>query len=900
MNLQKFTVKAQEAVQAAAEIAQSKNHQGLEPPHLLKAFLQDEGGLVRTLLSRLQANADTLAALADRAVDKLPTVTGASVSGQYVGGDLNKAFDLALKEAEALGDEYVATEHLLIALAEGDGATANALQSQGVTKDALLGVLQQVRGGQRVADPYAESKYDALNRYARDLNEAARKGKIDPVIGRDDEIRRVLQILSRRTKNNPVLVGEPGVGKTAIAEGLAIRIVEGDVPEGLQSKRILALDMGALIAGAKYRGEFEDRLKAVVKDVTDADGEVILFIDEIHTLVGAGGGEGAMDAANILKPALARGELRAVGATTLDEYQKYFEKDKALERRFQMVLVEEPSVEDTVAILRGIKDRYEVHHGVRITDGAIVAAAELSDRYVTNRFLPDKAIDLIDEAASRLRIEIDSTPEELDSVEREIRTQEIAREAVKREGDDAQVEVITERLANLEEERDRLRAKYEQERDLVTTIKESKAEIDRLKTEAADLERQGDFGQVAEIRYGQIPGLEAQIDEATRTLAEVQASGAMLKEEVDAEDIADVISRATGIPVSKMLETEREKLLGLEAEIEKRVVGQPEAVEAVANAVRRSRAGLQEASRPLGSFIFLGTTGVGKTELAKALAEQLFDDEGALVRIDMSEYQERHTVSRLVGAPPGYVGYDEGGQLTEAVRRRPYSVVLLDEFEKAHPEVYNVLLQVLDDGRLTDSKGRVVDFSNTIVIMTSNLGSELITQKLGTDREITEDEMDALRDELTALLRTRLRPEFLNRIDETVVFRPLGRAQIRRIVEILFARTRRMAAKSHGLRLVLTDAAKDALAAEGFDAAFGARPLKRVLQRQVANRLAEQILAGLVADGDGVVIDAAPGGGVSLETVPAGRPLPGAGGLDVEAPDADGEPVGPMAPAGEA
>ena len=596
MNLQKFTVKAQEAVQAAAEIAQSKNHQGLEPPHLLKAFLQDEGGLVRTLLSRLQANADTLAALADRAVDKLPTVTGASVSGQYVGGDLNKAFDLALKEAEALGDEYVATEHLLIALAEGDGATANALQSQGVTKDALLGVLQQVRGGQRVADPYAESKYDALNRYARDLNEAARKGKIDPVIGRDDEIRRVLQILSRRTKNNPVLVGEPGVGKTAIAEGLAIRIVEGDVPEGLQSKRILALDMGALIAGAKYRGEFEDRLKAVVKDVTDADGEVILFIDEIHTLVGAGGGEGAMDAANILKPALARGELRAVGATTLDEYQKYFEKDKALERRFQMVLVEEPSVEDTVAILRGIKDRYEVHHGVRITDGAIVAAAELSDRYVTNRFLPDKAIDLIDEAASRLRIEIDSTPEELDSVEREIRTQEIAREAVKREGDDAQVEVITERLANLEEERDRLRAKYEQERDLVTTIKESKAEIDRLKTEAADLERQGDFGQVAEIRYGQIPGLEAQIDEATRTLAEVQASGAMLKEEVDAEDIADVISRATGIPVSKMLETEREKLLHLEREIEKRVVGQPEAVEAVANAVRRSRAGLRQCS----------------------------------------------------------------------------------------------------------------------------------------------------------------------------------------------------------------------------------------------------------------------------------------------------------------
>ncbi|MEM1116750.1 MAG: ATP-dependent chaperone ClpB [Bacteroidota bacterium] len=900
MNLQKLTVKAQEAVQAALEIAQSTNHQGVEPAHLLKAFLQDEGGLARTLLSRLGANAETLAALTDRALEKLPTVTGASVSGQYVGQDLSKAFDAALKEAEALGDEYVATEHLLMALAAGDGPVANALQSQGVTKDALLGVLQQVRGGQRVQDPYAESKYDALNRYARDLNEAARKGKIDPVIGRDDEIRRVLQILSRRTKNNPVLVGEPGVGKTAIAEGLAIRIVEGDVPEGLQSKRILALDMGALIAGAKYRGEFEDRLKAVVKDVSESDGDVILFIDEIHTLVGAGGGEGAMDAANILKPALARGELRAVGATTLDEYQKYFEKDKALERRFQMVLVAEPSVEDTVAILRGIKDRYEVHHGVRITDGAIVAAAELSDRYVTNRFLPDKAIDLIDEAASRLRIEIDSTPEELDSVEREIRTQEIAREAVKRESDDAQVAAITERLANLEEERDRLRAKWEQERDLVTTIKESKAQIDALKTEAADLERQGEFGRVAEIRYGEIPTLDEAITEATDRLGEVQQHGAMLKEEVDAEDIADVISRATGIPVSKMLETEREKLLHLEDEIEKRVVGQPEAVEAVANAVRRSRAGLQEAQRPLGSFIFLGTTGVGKTELAKALAEQLFDDEGALVRIDMSEYQERHTASRLVGAPPGYVGYDEGGQLTEAVRRRPYSVVLLDEFEKAHPEVSNVLLQVLDDGRLTDSKGRVVDFSNTIVIMTSNLGSEIISQRLDGGREVSEAEMDRIRDELLLLLRQTLRPELLNRIDETVVFRPLGRDQIRRIVEILFDRTRRMAQKSHGLKLVLTDAAKDALAAEGFDAAFGARPLKRVLQRQVANRLAEQILGGFVADGDAVVIDAAPGGGVTLSTVPAGEAVPEA--APASEPSGDGGPEAdvPMAPAGEA
>ncbi|GAB5533902.1 MAG: ATP-dependent chaperone ClpB [Rubricoccaceae bacterium] len=891
MNLQKFTVKAQEAVQQALEIAQSKNHQGIEPAHLLKAFLQDEGGLVLTLLDRLGANADTLSALADRAIEKLPTVTGASVSGQYIGTDLNKAFDAALKEAESLGDEYVATEHLLMALADGTDGIANALTSQGVTKDALLGVLRDVRGGQKVADPYAESKYDALNRYARDLNEAARKGKIDPVIGRDDEIRRVLQILSRRTKNNPVLVGEPGVGKTAIAEGLAIRIVEGDVPEGLKTKRILSLDMGALIAGAKYRGEFEDRLKAVVKDVTDADGEVILFIDEIHTLVGAGAGEGAMDAANILKPALARGELRAIGATTLDEYQKYFEKDKALERRFQMVLVAEPSVEDTVAILRGIKDRYEVHHGVRITDGAIVAAAELSDRYVTSRFLPDKAIDLIDEAASRMRLEIDSRPEELDAAERQIRQLEIAREAVKRENDDAQVEVITRELADVEEERDRLTARWEQERDLVQTIKQAKADIDQLKTQAADLERQGDFGQVAEIRYGQIPQLEETIQDASTRLAEVQASGAMLKEEVDAEDIADVVSRSTGIPVSKMLATEKQKLLRMEDELEKRVVGQDEAVEAVANAVRRSRAGLQESSRPLGSFIFLGSTGVGKTELAKALAEQLFDDESALVRIDMSEYQERHTVSRLVGAPPGYVGYDEGGQLTEAVRRRPYSVVLLDEIEKAHPEVFNILLQVLDDGRLTDSKGRTVDFTNTIVIMTSNLGSEVITRRLDAG-PVTDAEMEGIRADLMAKLKERLRPEFLNRIDETVIFRPLGRDQIRQIVEIQFARTRQMAEKNHGLQLVLTDAAKDALAAEGFDAAFGARPLKRVLQRQVANRLAEQILAGLVSDGDGVVIDAAPDGGVTLETVPAGEPLPESASSTDDEPEI--ELVGPV------
>lgn len=891
MNLNHFTVKAQEAVQTAAEIAQANTHQGLEPPHLFKALLQDEGGLATTLLQTLGANLDYLDAKTDDALGALPKVSGASVQGPYVGSDLAPVLDGAKKEADALGDEYVAVEHLLVALADSPGAIGEALRQQDVTKARLLEALQGVRGGQRVTDPYAESKYDALNRYARDLNEAARKGKIDPVIGRDDEIRRVLQILSRRTKNNPVLVGEPGVGKTAIAEGLAIRIVEGDVPEGLTSKTIMALDMGALIAGAKYRGEFEDRLKAVVKEVTDSDGEIILFIDEIHTLVGAGGGDGAMDAANILKPALARGELRAIGATTLDEYQKYFEKDKALERRFQMVLVAEPSVEDTIAILRGIQDRYEVHHGVRITDGAIVAAAELSDRYVTNRFLPDKAIDLIDEAASRLRIEIDSTPEELDSVEREIRTQEIAREALKREGDTRGVEDTTRRLADLEEERDRLRARYEQERDLVTTIKESKAQIDALKTEAADLERHGDFGKVAEIRYGQIPGLESAIDDATRQLAEVQKHGAMLKEEVDAEDIADVISRATGIPVSKMLETEREKLLQMEAALERRVVGQREAVEAVSHAVRRARAGLQETSRPLGSFIFLGTTGVGKTELAKALAEQLFDDDGAIVRIDMSEYQERHTVSRLIGAPPGYVGYDEGGQLTEAVRRRPYSVVLLDEFEKAHPEVFNVLLQVLDDGRLTDSKGRTVDFTNTLIIMTSNLGADLIKRKMEAaqasgDGTMSEAEMEALRGELFDRLKSQLRPEFLNRVDEIVVFRPLTREGIRRIVEIQFERTRRMAEKNHGLRLAMTDAAKDALAAEGFDPVFGARPLKRVLQREVANRLAEQILAGFVSDGDTVTVDAGPDG-ITLTTAPL-----------AEAP-AEGDPQ-PMAAAGEA
>jgi ATP-dependent Clp protease ATP-binding subunit ClpB len=678
------------------------------------------------------------------------------------------------------------------------------------------------------------------------------------VIGRDEEIRRVLQILTRRTKNNPVLIGEPGVGKTAIAEGLAIRIVQGDVPEGLKTKRVVALDMGALIAGAKYRGEFEDRLKAVVKEVTEAEGEIILFIDELHTLVGAGAAEGAMDAANILKPALARGELRAIGATTLDEYRKHFEKDKALERRFQSVVVAEPSVEDTVSILRGIKERYEVHHGVQITDGAIVAAAELSHRYITDRFLPDKAIDLIDEAASRLRLEIDSMPEELDTIDRQIRQLEIEREAVKREKDEEKLSHIAEQLANLGEQRSAMRGRWEEEKELIQTIRAAKEEIDRLRVEADNLERQGDYGKVAEIRYGRIPELEKQMADTSAPLAEIQKRGSLLKEEVDEEDIASIVSRWTGIPVSRMLESERSKLLRIEEELEKRVVGQREAVEAVANAVRRGRAGLQEEHRPIGSFIFLGTTGVGKTELAKALASFLFNDEHAMVRIDMSEYQERHAVSRLVGAPPGYVGYEEGGQLTEAVRRRPYAVVLLDEIEKAHPEVFNILLQVLDDGRLTDNQGRTVNFTNTIIIMTSNLGSEVIQQRMdAADGQMNVEAQDRLREELMSLLKQRLRPEFLNRIDDIVMFQSLGREHIRSIVEIQFGHVRRIAQKNHNISLQLSEAAMDWLAGRGFDPVFGARPLKRVIQREVANQLASEILSGWIQPGETILIDVA-------------------------------------------
>jgi ATP-dependent Clp protease ATP-binding subunit ClpB len=870
MNLQKFTVKAQEVVQAAAQLAAAKNHQGLEPAHLLKAFLTDETGIVVSILQQLSANLAFLRTRADQSIDKLPVVTGASVSGQYVGNDLKKVFDRALAEAELLKDDFVASEHLLIALAEAKDAIGQALQQQGVTKERILGVLRTVRGSQRVTDAHAEDRYQALQRFTRNLNDLARKGKVDPVIGRDEEIRRVLQILSRRTKNNPVLVGEPGVGKTAIAEGLAIRIVQGDVPEGLKDKAILALDMGALIAGAKYRGEFEDRLKAVVKEVTEAENKIILFIDEIHTLVGAGAAEGAMDAANILKPALARGELRAIGATTLDEYRKHFEKDKALERRFQMVLVEEPSVEDTISILRGIKERYEVHHGVRITDGAIVAAAELSHRYITTRFLPDKAIDLIDEAAARLRIEIDSMPEELDQLERQLRQLEIEREAVKRENDEAKLKAIAADLANLNDRRTELRARWQQEKELILQIQQAKEALEQVKLEAETLERKGDYGKVAELRYGRLPALQQQIEQTNRRLEDLQQHGALLKEEVDDEDIAGIISRWTGIPVTRMLESERRKLLRMEEELTRRVVGQPEAIAAVSNAVRRGRAGLQEANRPIGSFIFLGTTGVGKTELAKALAAFLFNDAQAMVRIDMSEYQERHTVSRLIGAPPGYVGYEEGGQLTEAVRRHPYAVVLLDEIEKAHPEVFNILLQVLDDGRLTDNQGRVADFKNTLIIMTSNLGSEVIRERMeaatGTPTEALHER---IRDEVMGLLKQRLRPEFLNRIDEVVMFRPLGREQIRQIVEIQFAAIRDLAAKNHRVTLELTGAAKEWLGEQGYDPVFGARPLKRLLQRTVTNRLAEAILAGTIADGDTVRIDLADDlDGLTLETLP--------------------------------
>lgn len=872
MNFQKFTIKAQDLVRAATELAASKNHQGVEPGHLMKAFLAETGGIAHAILEKLDTPTSLIETRTNAALESYPVVTGASVSGQFMGNNTKLIFDRAQAEAKVLGDEFVASEHLFIALTESKEPVGEALREQGVTKNAILGTLKDIRGNQKVTDQHAESRYQSLERYTRDLNKLAEESKVDPVIGRDDEIRRLQQILSRRTKNNPILIGEPGVGKTAIAEGLAIRIVSGDVPEGLKNRRVLALDMGALIAGAKYRGEFEDRLKAVIKEVVDSDGEILLFIDEIHTLVGAGAGEGAMDAANILKPALARGELRAIGATTLDEYKKYVEPDKALERRFQVIVVDEPSIEDSISILRGIKERYEVHHGVRITDSALVAAAELSDRYIADRFLPDKAIDLVDEAASRLRIEIDSMPEELDTLERQMRQLEIEREGVKREKDQAKIDQISEQLANLDEQKTELKARWKKEKELISAIREANEHMDELRLEADRLEREGNYGEVAEIRYGRIPKLEELIADNKRALNAAQEHGALLAEEVSAEDIAGIVSRWTGIPVSRMLESERAKLLRMEEELSRRVVGQKEAVAAVSNAVRRGRAGLQEETRPIGSFIFLGTTGVGKTELAKALASFLFNDDDAMVRIDMSEYQERHAVSRLVGAPPGYVGYDEGGQLTEAVRRKPYSVLLLDEIEKAHPEVFNILLQVLDDGRLTDNKGRVADFKNTIIIMTSNLGSEVIQGHIaaagsGGNEGLSTTEEEKLFDELTGVLKQRLRPEFLNRIDEIVMFHPLGRNEIRHIVDIQFEHVRQLALRSNGLNVELSDEARDYLARVGFDPVFGARPLKRVIQREITNKLAEEILSGWLEPDETIQITLT-GDGLSFETVP--------------------------------
>ncbi len=857
MNFNKFTIKSQVAVQNAQEIASSYGNQAIEPEHLLAALIQDSEGIVVPILQKVGANVNFIKIKINEALERLPKVQGAGVGNQHLSPALVQLFETAQKEAEQLKDEYISTEHLLLGMLAGKSTAARLLTDQGVSKDGVYKALKDVRGSQRVTDQTPEEKYQALQRFGRDLNDLARKGKLDPVIGREDEIRRVLQVLSRRTKNNPVLIGDPGVGKTAIAEGIAHRIVQGDVPENLKTKRIIALDMGTLVAGTSFRGQFEERLKAVLKEVTESNGEIILFIDELHTLVGAGAAQGAVDAANMLKPALARGDLRAIGATTIDEYRKHVEKDPALERRFQPVLVDEPNVEDTISILRGLKERYEVHHGVRITDGAIVAAAQLSHRYISDRFLPDKAIDLVDEAASKLRIEIDSMPEELDGVERRIKQLEIEREAVKREQDEeskSRLSEIEQELAELNQQRSELRAHWQLEKELIQAIRKMKEEIENAKLEAEQKERQGDFGRVAELRYGVIANLEKKVKDASAKLAEVQRDRKMLKEEVDAEDIAEIVAKWTGIPVQRMLESERSKLLHLEERIHERLVNQDDAVRAVADAIRRSRAGLQDEKRPIGSFIFLGSTGVGKTELARALAEFLFVDENAMVRIDMSEYMEKFSVSRLIGAPPGYVGYEEGGQLTEAVRRKPYSVVLLDEIEKAHPEVFNVLLQLLDEGRLTDSKGRTVNFKNTIVIMTSNLGSHLIQEKLQFITEENRDElMGDLRVKLFDMLRQTIRPEFLNRIDEIILFKPLTMSEIAQIVDLQLKQVKRMLAAKN-ITLEFTDELREWLAKIGYDPTFGARPLKRVIQKYIINPFSQKLLEGSVGDGNTVEV----------------------------------------------
>jgi len=852
MNLGNFTIKAAELIQQAQQLAFNSQNPNIESEHLLKAMLDQQDSPVEYLLKKNNVTINLLESRLDEMVGKLPKTS--SEPAQSISRDLNSVVLRAGSVLKSFGDEFVTPEHLLLAMIQGNDGVAKLLKEAGLTEKGLVTAIKDLRKGETVQSQTQETQFNTLNKYARNLNEMARQGKLDPVIGRDEEIRRTLHILTRRSKNNPILVGEPGVGKTAIAEGLAMRIMNGDVPENLKSKIIYALDMGQLIAGAKYKGEFEERLKGVVKEVAQSEGEIILFIDEIHTLIGAGGGEGAMDAANILKPALARGELRAIGATTLNEYQKYFEKDKALERRFQKVMIEEPSVEDAISILRGLKDRYEMHHHVRIKDEAIIAAVELSHRYITDRFLPDKAIDLIDESAAKLRLEMNSMPEELDKLERQIRQLEIEREAIKRESDEGKLKELNTEIANLAVERDTYKSKWKEEKELVEKVQNAKAGIEELKLQADRAEREGDYGAVAEIRYGKIKEQEKIIAELNEQL-ELISERRLLKEEVDAEDIAENVAKSTGIPVSRMIQSEREKLLHLEEHLHQRVVGQEEAITAVADAVRRSRAGLQDPRKPIGSFIFLGTTGVGKTELAKALAEYLFDDESMMTRIDMSEYQEKHTVSRLVGAPPGYVGYDEGGQLTEAVRRKPYSVVLLDEIEKAHPDVWNVLLQVLDDGRLTDNKGRVVNFKNTIVIMTSNIGSHIIQEAF---EDVNEKNVDAVTEkakvEVMTLLRNTIRPEFLNRVDEIIMFTPLLKKEIRSIINIQLDQLKKLVL-DNGIVLEFTDYAIDYLAENGYDPQFGARPLKRLIQREIVNGLSKKILAGDIDRSKPVVVD---------------------------------------------
>ncbi|RZJ35380.1 MAG: ATP-dependent chaperone ClpB [Flavobacterium sp.] len=851
MNINNFTTKSQEALQHAQQLTQSLGQQQIENEHLMKSILEIDENVAPFLLKKQNVNLPLFRQILDSTIQSFPKVSGADLQfSREASKTLNDAEILSKK----MNDEFVSIEHLLLAIFASKSKVSQILKDQGVTEKGLRAAIDELRKGDRVTSASAEETYNALNKYAKNLNELARNGKLDPVIGRDEEIRRVLQILTRRTKNNPMLVGEPGVGKTAIAEGLAHRIVDGDVPENLKDKIVYSLDMGALIAGAKYKGEFEERLKSVVKEVTSAEGDIVLFIDEIHTLVGAGGGEGAMDAANILKPALARGELRAIGATTLDEYQKYFEKDKALERRFQKVMVDEPDTESAISILRGIKEKYETHHKVRIKDEAIIASVELSQRYITSRFLPDKAIDLMDEAASKLRMEINSKPEELDVLDRRIMQLEIEIEAIKRENDENKLKLLGIDLANMKEERNEIYSKWRSEKDVVDNIQNVKTEIEEFKSEAERAERDGDYGKVAEIRYGKIKEAQSRLDELQKQLLENQAGSSLIKEEVTREDIAEVVAKWTGVPVMKMLQGEREKLLHLEEELHKRVVGQEEAIEAISDAVRRSRAGLQDVKKPIGSFLFLGTTGVGKTELAKALAEYLFDDENALTRIDMSEYQERHSVSRLVGAPPGYVGYDEGGQLTEAVRRKPYSVVLLDEIEKAHPDTFNILLQVLDEGRLTDNKGRLADFKNTIIIMTSNMGSAIIQEKFENLKGGIDAATEAAKTEVLGLLKQTVRPEFINRIDEIVMFTPLSTSDIKQIVGLQLKSVTKLLAQQN-ITLDATPEAIDYLADKGYDPQFGARPVKRIIQREVMNKLSKELLSGNISADSIILLD---------------------------------------------